>query len=286
MLLHLAEGAIILALAWIIHAISVPRAWLAPAGQPGWKCCTRPALWAATIALTAGTLTAAAAPTAPTDIGALEAMLAENRRIIEETMVPVTTSPTPDPIPEPTLNTARVTMVGDSVMLGALTSLQEHLPGCIVDAQVSRQIWDATAVFDTLDAYGQLGDTIILALGTNGPFTPEEGQGLIDRLGPDRKIYWVTVYGTTLSWQEQSNSSIRAVAAKNPNVTIVDWAALAANHGEWLYSDGIHLQAAGQDAYADMITDALGYTPPPPTETDSTPLTVWSEDDGIFLTDP
>ena len=204
-----------------------------------------------------------------------------------ETAPPTETpEPTLEATPVPTVNPADVSMVGDSVMLGALSALQEALPGCIVDAKVSRQLWDAYAVLDALESSGSLGSTVVIALGTNGPFSVEEGQGIVDRLGPDRKIYWVTAFGTSLSWQEQSNDSIRALAVRNPNVTVVDWAASAAQNTGWLYSDGIHLQGGGQAAYAAMIRDALGVAPPPPVETDSAPIVIWDAEQGIAVCDP
>ena len=286
---HLAEGGIILALAVIIHALSVPKAWLAPAGDPGWKWFKRPAAITAAFAFSMGLLISAAAPVEAGDLDALEELLEANRAQIEATLPPKTAetpTPTQEATPVPTVNTADVSMVGDSVMLGALTALQDALPGCTVDAKVSRQLWDAYAVLDALESSGTLGGTVVLALGTNGPFSVEEGQGIIDRLGTDRKIYWVTAFGTSLSWQEQSNDSIRAIAARNRNVTIIDWSALAAEHTDWLYSDGIHLQGEGQQAYAAMIRDALGYTPPPPVETDSAPIVIWDAEQGITLSDP
>ena len=286
---HLAEGGIILALAVVIHALSVPKAWLAPAGDPGWKWFKRPAAITAAFAFSMGLLITAAAPVEAGDLDALEELLEANRAKIEATLPPAPTetpAPTQEATPVPTVNTAEVSMVGDSVMLGALNALQEALPGCTVDAKVSRQLWDAYAVLDMLESSGALGSTVVVALGTNGPFSVEDGQGIVDRLGTDRKIYWVTAFGTSLSWQEQSNDSIRAIAARNRNVTIIDWAALAANHTEWLYSDGIHLQGEGQQAYAAMIRDALGVTPPPPVETDSAPIVIWDAEQGIMVSDP
>ena len=289
LLRHLAEGAIILALAVVIHALSVPKAWLAPAGDPGWKWFKRPAAIIAAMAFSMGLLITAGAPVEAGDLDALEQLLEANRAQIEATLPPQgaeTPEPTLEATPVPTVNPADVSMVGDSVMLGALSALQEALPGCIVDAKVSRQLWDAYAVLDALEGSGSLGSTVVIALGTNGPFSVEEGQGIVDRLGPDRKIYWVTAFGTSLSWQEQSNDSIRALAAQNPNVTVVDWAEIAAQNTYWLYSDGIHLQGDGQAAYAAMIRDALGYTPPPPVETDSAPIVIWDAEQGITLSDP
>ena len=289
LLRHLTEGVIILALAVVIHALSVPKAWLAPAGDPGWKWFKRPAAIIAAMAFSMGLLIMAGAPVEAGDLDALEQLLEANRAQIEATLPPQgaeTPEPTLEATPVPTVNPADVSMVGDSVMLGALSALQEALPGCIVDAKVSRQLWDAYAVLDALEGSGSLGSTVVIALGTNGPFSVEEGQGIVDRLGPDRKIYWVTAFGTSLSWQEQSNDSIRAIAAQNPNVTVVDWAEIAAQNTYWLYSDGIHLQGDGQAAYAAMIRDALGYTPPPPVETDSAPIVIWDGEQGIAVSDP
>lgn len=262
--LHLLEAAVILALSCAIHALSLPRAWLAPEGKPGWRCVSRPAFWAAVLAVSAGAVIVAAAPARTGDLDALTQILAANREQIEQRQ---TVSDTDGAEPEPEteqpavspLDPASVTMVGDSVLLGAMPALQEALPGCVVDGKVSRQVWDAPAVFDALETSGQLGRVVVIALGTNGTFSVEQGQSLIDRLGPDRQIYWVTAYGAYLAWQEQSNEAIRAVAAQNDNVTLIDWAAEAPGHGDWLYSDGIHLQPPGQQAYAAMIAAAIGY---------------------------
>lgn len=269
--LHLLEAAVILVLSWAIHALSAPRAWLAPEGAPRWKCIARPALWAAVIAVSAGAVVAANAPDAAQDLDALEQSLQANRALIEQQQTavpPAEPTPTPEiteptPMPEataaPAVDPASVTLVGDSVLLGALPALQEALPGCVVDGKVSRQVWDAPAVLEELEASGRLGSIVVLALGTNGTFSPGEGQALIDRLGPDRQIYWVTAYGTYLAWQEQSNTAIRAVAEQNANVTLIDWAAEAAGHDDWFYSDGIHPEPPGQRAYAAMIAAAIGY---------------------------
>ena len=289
---HLAEAGIILALSAAIHFVSVPKAWMAPAGEPGRNSWKRPAAVLSALAFSAGLMLAAASPAAAGDLAALEQQLEANREQIEsadrgETRVSSAAAEPTDALePEPTVNPAQVSMVGDSVMLGALPALQEALPGCVVDAKVSRQLWDGYAVLDALEAGGQLGSIVVVALGTNGPFSVEDGQGIVDRIGPERQIYWVTAYGTHLGWQEQSNDSIRALAAQNANVTLVDWASAASQNPAWLYSDGIHLQGDGQRAYAALIRDALGYTPPPPPESDSAPVVIWDAEQGLLMSDP
>lgn len=150
-----------------------------------------------------------------------------------------------------------VTMVGDSVMLGASPSILGMLPDCVIDAKVSRQFVQADEVLDSLEAQGLLRQTVVMALGTNGAFSVEKGQTLINRLGSGRTIYWVTVYGRELGWQEESNATIRQLAAQNENVHIIDWSQAVSGHPEWLCGDGIHLSAAGRDAYANIVLGGL-----------------------------
>lgn len=150
-----------------------------------------------------------------------------------------------------------VTMVGDSVMLGASPSIMGILPDCVIDAKVSRQFVQADTVLDSLETQGLLRQTVVMALGTNGPFTVAKGQELIDRLGSERTIYWVTVYGRELSWQEESNTTIRQLAAQNENVHLIDWSQAVSGHPEWLCGDGIHLSAAGREAYAGIVLGGL-----------------------------
>lgn len=150
-----------------------------------------------------------------------------------------------------------VTMVGDSVMLGASPSILGMMPDCVIDAKVSRQVIQADGVLDALEQQNALRQTVVLALGTNGPFSTATGQGLIDRLGSGRTIYWVTAYGRDLSWQEESNATIRQLAENNENVHIIDWAQAVSGHAEWLCADGIHLNAAGRDAYARIVLGGL-----------------------------
>ena len=272
--LHLLEAGVILLAASLIHELARPGRWLAREGQASWRCFTRPAFWAMLLAMAVGVWSLAPEAAASRDLGTLERQLARNRAAIEAAAAGT-------PAPRPKTDSANVTMVGDSVMLGALPALQKTLPGCTVDAKVSRQVWDTPAVLDALEEEGRLGPVVVLALGTNGTFAPEQGQALIDRLGPERHIYWVTAYGSALSWQNQSNETISALAKKNANVTLIDWASLAPGHEAWFWSDGIHLQTEGQLAYAELIAEEIGCAPPAGAET---PPVVY--ENGIAYADP
>ncbi|MGN6711216.1 acyltransferase family protein [Anaerocolumna jejuensis] len=150
-----------------------------------------------------------------------------------------------------------ITAIGDSVMLGAAPSLKKAMPDSIIDAKESRQVVKAKEIIDNLSSEEKLGRTVIIALGTNGPFSESKGQELIDQLGKDRTIYWITVYGKQLQWQDKSNSTIRKLAEENENVSIIDWENAVSSHSEWLYKDGIHLNSKGQAAYTDLIVRSI-----------------------------
>ncbi len=173
----------------------------------------------------------------------------------ESTTTPVPATPAPQP--ETPAATVDITMIGDSVMLGAAPSLKNSIPNCVVDAVESRQVWSALKVIKALESNGQLGKTVIIALGTNGTFKVSTGEEILNYLGPDRTVYWVNAYGKTLKWQNDVNSLISQVAGEYSNVTVLDWAATAPEHPEWFYDDGIHLNAEGQVGYAGFIQSSI-----------------------------
>lgn len=154
-------------------------------------------------------------------------------------------------------DSASVTAIGDSVLLGAAKALQDEIDGINVDAKESRQVKSAREIVSGMKKEGALGDTVIIALGTNGPFNIATGQALLDEIGHSRHIYWVLTYGKNLSWQQDVNSTINELAENNSNVRLIDWPAAATANPDWLYGDGIHLNPTGQKGYAEMIREAV-----------------------------
>lgn len=174
----------------------------------------------------------------------------------------------PEPVPEETpepddgsvVQTTEYSAIGDSVMLGAYANMRQELPMIWVDAAQSRHANVGTIVADWLYQNGHLGNTVIVHLGTNSRFEQETGQELIDYIGPDRKIYWLTCHGPALGYIGAVNETIRALAEANPNVSVLDWDALANEHWEWFYSDGIHLNPEGRAGFTRFIAEQLGLT--------------------------
>ena len=159
--------------------------------------------------------------------------------------------------PDDGIDHTLVTMVGDSVALGAAPKILETFPNVVVDAEKSRQLRGSMEVFERLEEEGNLGGTVIIELGTNGPFREDEGQEIIDFLGENRSIYWINVNGEHLEWTQRVNDLIAVLAAKNVNVSKINWSAEAKEHPDWFYDDGIHLQKEGQEGYAEFLYDII-----------------------------
>jgi lysophospholipase L1-like esterase len=60
----------------------------------------------------------------------------------------------------------------------------------------------------------------------------------------------------TREWESSVNGEIAAAAGRWPNVHLADWYGASAGHPEW-FRDGIHLTAAGAEAYAATIAAAF-----------------------------
>jgi peptidoglycan/LPS O-acetylase OafA/YrhL len=155
-----------------------------------------------------------------------------------------------------------VTAIGDSIMVDAAPYLQEMLPGIAIDAQVGQQLYQVQDAVNQLKAEGVVGNRLILELGTNGPYSVQEMEQLINSLGPMRKIVLVNTR-VPRPWQQQVNETIAAVAQAYPQATVVNWYADSATHPTYFYPDGVHLDPPGAKYYASLLARAV--TAPPPT---------------------
>lgn len=204
-----------------------------------------------TAAATAETTESAAGETA--EEAAEEETTESSMEETTETATETSTEATPETV---SFDGSSFTFIGDSVMLGASPSLLNAFPGCTVDAVVSRQVWDAKDVIDTMRADGTLGSTVVIGLGANGPFTSSVGKDLLDDLS-EETVYWILPYGRNLSWEGEVCDDIRNAAAGYDNVTLIDWPGIAKDHPEWFYDDGMHLNADGQKGYAEFLLEQI-----------------------------
>jgi peptidoglycan/LPS O-acetylase OafA/YrhL len=172
------------------------------------------------------------------------------------TASPATTVTTAPPAPLPA-----VTAVGDSVMLGAAAALQARIPGIAVNSAIGRQFPAATALVQQLRLAHQLGQEVILHLGTNGPMTDGQFDALMSQLTGVQRVLVVNTR-VDQPWQDLVNGRLAAGVRRWPNAVLVDWHAASAGHAGLFWSDGTHLRPAGAQFYANLLASYLA--PPVP----------------------
>jgi peptidoglycan/LPS O-acetylase OafA/YrhL len=153
-----------------------------------------------------------------------------------------------------------VTLIGDSVMLGAEPVLRQDLGRRSRGSDWHvREGFQPSAQLDLLAALTKrhtVAPLVVLHLGTNGPIDPHRLDQLIAALRGHR-IVLVTDH-MPQPWHSVNNRTLRAAAKHRPDVAVADWDALAGHHRGWFWDDGIHVRQAGADAYAKLIVDVLG----------------------------
>lgn len=149
-----------------------------------------------------------------------------------------------------------ITAIGDSLMIGIESYLQERMPGAVIDGKVGRQMHQAPDVISGLSKNGKLGKTVIIELGSNGSFTEKQLEKTLDALqGADRIILVNT--RVPRPWETTVNDTLGKVAQTYPGVTLIDWYSASSGHNEYFYSDGVHLNQKGAAAYSDLIIEAV-----------------------------
>jgi peptidoglycan/LPS O-acetylase OafA/YrhL len=177
-----------------------------------------------------------------------------------------TTTPTEPPVGTPTTAqgtpVTTVTAIGDSVMLGAYVPLKSTIdtmfnaPVTGVDAAESRQFSAGVDLIQSYKDQGQLGQDVIVQLGTNGTVDPGEFDRMMGILS-DRKRVVIINAKVPRPWEDQVNSTLAAGVPKYKNAVLLDWHTFGGSHPEFFYDDGIHLRPEGAAAYANYVAQAL-----------------------------
>lgn len=105
-----------------------------------------------------------------------------------------------------------VSAFGESVMLGAHQQLQTA--GVVLDVAENRQAADMVAVVQGAAATGNLGDTVVVQVGTNGTITAEQLDEIVAAVG-GRQLYLLTVKANQ-PWIDGNNERIRALPSQVP----------------------------------------------------------------------
>jgi peptidoglycan/LPS O-acetylase OafA/YrhL len=146
-----------------------------------------------------------------------------------------------------------VTAIGDSVMLGAAEGVQQNVSDLtVMDAQVGMQVSDAKAILQQRAAAGEIGQTVVVHLGTNGTFTADQFDELMQILGDERRVVFVNVK-VPRTWEASNNAVISEGVAEHENAVLADWYSASVDHPEYFWGDGMHPTPEGVEAYSALI---------------------------------
>lgn len=147
------------------------------------------------------------------------------------------------------------TMIGDSVLAMTADLLYGVMPKLYVDAQVSRQFSDGVGLVQALANNGQLGDVVIIALGTNGDASTASMQAIRNICG-DRPLFFVNL-SVPRDYEAANNAAIANFVANTPNCYLIDWHAASKTHREYFYQDGYHPIPQAAHIYDELVINAL-----------------------------
>ncbi|MEX1255647.1 MAG: acyltransferase family protein [Dehalococcoidia bacterium] len=172
------------------------------------------------------------------------------------TPVPTQRAPQPTATPLPSVSVGHATAIGDSVMLGAVDQLSGAVGGISIDAALDRQVSAGIDLLRFWKASGQLGDTVIVHLGTNGTFSADQFDEMMQVLSDRGLVVFINVR-VPRDWEAQNNDVLADGVSRYPNARLVDWHAWSATRRDLFYDDATHVKPAGADLYAALIAAAL-----------------------------
>jgi hypothetical protein len=148
--------------------------------------------------------------------------------------------------------------IGDSIMVDATSRLQSELPGIQLNAEVGRQVSPGVTILEDLVANGDVPDTTVFGLGTNGPFLSSQLTELV-HLTAGHRLIVVTTHCPYCSWTGANNAMVRAECTAERHCYLARFQSEATRNPGWFFSDGVHLPSvgAGALAYARIVTAAV-----------------------------
>ena len=157
-----------------------------------------------------------------------------------------------------------ILLIGDSVSVRTIPYFEETFPHGHIDSMQNRQLYQAPDIYQWYEDEGLVGDVVVFALGTNGYVVDEQTDWLMDVVGPDKHVWFITTRSTQ-DYVDDTNAALQRTAAKYSNVELIDWYGLSDGHEEYFDGDGTHLTEDAAIYYTQIINDVVkSYLPEHP----------------------
>lgn len=156
-----------------------------------------------------------------------------------------------------------LTIIGDSITLKAKPYFEQISPttfSVIIDAKKGRKFQDLFERINFLELNSLLKNVVIIALGTNGPFTLYEALNITDYLlNLGKKVFFVNVKVPRV-WEDEVNFVLKELKKLRQEIYIIEWnpeyKKLCSNV-TCFKKDGYHLTDEGALIYANFIINFI-----------------------------
>ena len=155
-------------------------------------------------------------------------------------------------------STTGIWVTGDSVILGIRSKLEAKQHISLVNARVGRQAPELLAVM-RVDQTSVPESPVVFNLGNNNALSEPTVVEIFEILKNQPQIIVVNT-AVPRSWKDANNAIISSVAARYPNVIVIDWNKISTGRPELFAPDGVHLSPAGSDVYVDLVVSVLTKT--------------------------
>lgn len=154
-----------------------------------------------------------------------------------------------------------LTLIGDSVMLGPRQYLSDNISNLYINAEGSRPLEDGANIIAEMENTGNLGDLVILALGTNAEKSPMTSlRKIVNDFPEGKRLILVTCYDNRYPQPHPVSQSMQEIAKKYDFVTLMEWEDYAIKNPSFYEgTDGVHFygQINAYEAYLKLLNEAI-----------------------------
>ncbi len=154
-----------------------------------------------------------------------------------------------------------ITVLGDSVLLGASDHLAKKVEGLEIDAAIGRQGKDGLSRLREMKDRNELADIVIIHLGTNGYLYESQVREVMTLLSNVRQVVFINIKAPR-RWEKSNNELLKNLSKEFTNVKLMDWRAIGQSHKEYFGKDHIHLTKKGVRAMTTEILRVSGLPTP------------------------
>lgn len=156
------------------------------------------------------------------------------------------------------INNLDVFVIGDLIVSGSFAKFQETFPHLKLSSKESRQANLSIPILTSaLNEEGWNGDSLIFALGTNGPlydYLPK----VRELLPQDKTMFVISLHAPYTQWQDDNNQKIEEFCKNTDNVYLIDWAQYCKGHNDWFEKDQTHPnKLGGTEQFLNCIKESI-----------------------------